>query len=93
MKGVPASFTVEDELYYLNAEAEKVPPAPRRSKCSPRRHRACKFKKPHPAVWITSHPTARIVGITLGHDQRVHDLEPFKTLLVNAVRWAGRAKP
>ena len=25
MKGVPASFTVEDELYYLNAEAEKVP--------------------------------------------------------------------
>ncbi len=26
MKGVPATFTVEDELYYLNAEADKVPP-------------------------------------------------------------------
>ena len=25
MKGVPASFTVEDELYYLNAEADKIP--------------------------------------------------------------------
>jgi len=36
-------------------------------------------------VWITSHPKARIVGITLGHDQRVHDHEAFRTLLVNAV--------
>ena len=26
MKGVPASFDVEDELYYLNAEADKIPP-------------------------------------------------------------------
>ena len=34
-----------------------------------------RFKQPHPAVWITSHPRARIVGITLGHDERVHDLD------------------
>ena len=52
-----------------------------------------KFKTPHPAVWTTNHPTARIVGITLGHDQRVHDLDAFKTLLVNAVRWASGSKP
>ena len=26
MKGVPASFEVEDELYYVNAEADKIPP-------------------------------------------------------------------
>ena len=52
-----------------------------------------RFKQPHPAVWITSHPNARIVGITLGHDERVHDLDAFKTLLVNAVRWAGRSTP
>lgn len=44
-------------------------------------------------VWIARHPTARIVGITLGHDQRVPDLEAFKTPLVNAVRWAGCANP
>jgi len=29
------------------------------------------------------------VGITLGHDQRVHDLDAFKTLLANAVRWTS----
>ena len=49
-----------------------------------------RYMKPHPAVWITTHPTPRIVGITLGHDERVHDLQAFKTLLTNAVRWAGR---
>ena len=26
MKGVPTSFEVEDELYYLNAEPDKIPP-------------------------------------------------------------------
>jgi type 1 glutamine amidotransferase len=49
-----------------------------------------RFKQPHPSVWITRHATARIVGIALGHDERVHDLQAFKTLLTNAVTWAGR---
>ncbi len=90
MKGVPASFTVEDELYYLNAEADKIAagtvPIDVLAETSP----SVRFMKPHPAVWITRHSTARIVGITLGHDARVHDLPAFKTLLVNAVRWAQR---
>jgi putative membrane-bound dehydrogenase-like protein len=90
MKGVPASFEVEDELYYLNAEPDKIPagtaPIDVLAETSP----SVRFKQPHPAVWITRHPTARIVGITLGHDERVHDLQPFKTLLVNAVKWTGR---
>ena len=92
MKGVPASFTVEDELYYLNAEADKVPQGTSAIEVLAETSPSVKFMKPHPAVWVTSHPTARIVGITLGHDQRVHDLDAFKTLLVNAVRWAGRSK-
>jgi type 1 glutamine amidotransferase len=90
MKSVPASFEVEDELYHLNAEADKIPagtaPIDVLAETSP----SVLFKQPHPAVWITRHPTARIVGITLGHDERVHDLQAFKTLLTNAVKWAGR---
>ena len=93
MKGVPASFTVEDELYYLNAEAEKVPQGTAAIVVLAETSPSVKFMKPHPAVWTTNHPTARIVGITLGHDQRVHDLDAFKTLLVNAVRWASGSKP
>jgi type 1 glutamine amidotransferase len=90
MKDVPASFTVEDELYYTNAEPERVPQGTAAIEVLAETSPSVRFKKPHPAVWVTSHPTARIVGITLGHDQRVHDLDAFKTLLVNAVRWAGR---
>jgi type 1 glutamine amidotransferase len=46
-----------------------------------------RFKKPHPSVWTTSRGKGRVVGIALGHDERVHDLAAFKTLLANAVRW------
>ena len=89
MKGVPASFEVEDELYYLNAEADKVPPGTAPIEVLAETSPSVRFKQPHPAVWITRHPTARVVGITLGHDQRVHDHPAFRTLLANAVKWAG----
>ena len=89
MKGVPATFTVEDELYYINAEPAKIPantsPITVLAQTSPSQ----KFNAPHPVVWITSHPTSRVVGLTIGHDERVHDMKPFKTLLINAVKWAS----
>jgi uncharacterized protein len=90
MKGVPASFEVEDELYYFNAEPDKVPPGTAPIEVLAETSPSVKFKQPHPAVWITRHPAARIVGITLGHDQRVHDHPAFRKLLANAVKWAGR---
>ena len=34
-------------------------------------------------------PQARIVGIALGHDQRVHDLKPYQQILTNAANWAS----
>ena len=89
LKGVPASFEVEDELYYINAEPEKIPPGTSPIDILAETSPSLKFKTPHPVVWTTKHPTARIVGLTIGHDQRVHDLEAFKTLLTNAVKWAS----
>ena len=90
MKGVPASFEVEDELYYVNAEADKIPPGTAQIEVLAETSPSVKFKQPHPSVWVTRHPSARIVGIALGHDERVHDHQAFKTLLANAVKWAGR---
>ena len=90
MMGVPPSFEVEDELYYVNAEADKTPPGTAAIQVLAETSPSVKFKRPHPSVWITTHPTARIVGIALGHDERVHDHQAFKTLLANAVKWAGR---
>jgi uncharacterized protein len=92
MKGVPASFDVEDELYYLNAEADKVPPGTAPIEVLAETSASVKYKQPHPSVWVTRHPNARIVGIALGHDQRVHDLPAFKTLLTNAVRWVAEKR-
>lgn len=93
MKGVPQSFEIEDELYYVNAEAEKLPPGTAPIEVLAETSPSVKFGKPHPAVWITQHPSARITGIAMGHDERVHDLLAFKTLLANAVRWAAGGKP
>ena len=92
MRGLPASFEVEDELYWFNAEADKIPagtaPIDVLAETSP----SVRFKQAHPAVWITRHPSARIVGITIGHDERTHALDAYKTLLANAVRWAASGR-
>ena len=90
MKGVPKSFEVEDELYYLNAEPDKMPAGVAAIDVLAETSPSVRYKQAHPSVWITSHPQARIVGITLGHDERTHDLAPFKTLLTNAVTWAAK---
>lgn len=89
MKGVPASFDVIDELYYINAEGNN-PPGTVAIDVLAETSPSLQFKIPHPAIWITSHPQARIVVTSLGHDQRTHDHPAFKTLLVNATRWVAR---
>ena len=90
MRGVPARFEVEDELYYMNAEPEKIPPGTAAIEVLAETSPSVRFQKPHPAVWTTQHPAARIVGITIGHDERTHDLPAYRTLLTNAVGWAAR---
>jgi putative membrane-bound dehydrogenase-like protein len=89
MKGVPASFDVVDELYYMNAEPEKIPPGTAPIEVLAESSPSQRFQKPHPVAWTTKHERARIVGLTLGHDERVHDHPAFKTLLTNAVKWAS----
>ncbi|WP_395743219.1 PVC-type heme-binding CxxCH protein [Prosthecobacter sp.] len=89
MAGVPASFTVEDELYYVNAEPEKIPEGTAKITVLAETSPSEKYKAGHPSVWITEHPKAKIVGIALGHDARVHDLKPFQQILTNAVKWAS----
>lgn len=87
MKDVPASFTVEDELYYINAEG--TPEGTAAIEVLAETSDSDKYQKPHPSVWITKHPKARVVGIALGHDARVHDLKPYQQLLINAAKWAS----
>ena len=87
MKNVPASFTVEDELYYINAEG--APEGTAAIEVLAETSKSDKYQKPHPSVWITQHPKARVVGIALGHDGRTHDLRPYQQILINAAMWTS----
>jgi putative membrane-bound dehydrogenase-like protein len=90
MRGVPERFEVTDELYYVNAEPARLPPGTAPIEILAETSPSQKYGVPHPSVWITRHPQARVVGIALGHDQRTHEHPAFRALLNNAVRWSAR---
>ena len=91
LRGVPATFEVEDELYYINAEPDKIPAGTASIEVLAQTSPSVKFKAPHPVLWITKHDKARIVGLTIGHDERVHDLPAYQALLTNSVKWTSRS--
>jgi type 1 glutamine amidotransferase len=84
MKGVPATFTFKEENYrsVLN-DKEK---AEILAENNPDERNIA-----HPSVWTVQDKKARIVCITLGHDEPAHHNPSYKAILTNAVNWvAGR---
>lgn len=83
LNGLPANFKITDELYYYT-----VDPA---GSAVDVLATATSTLKPgaYPQIFTVKHPKAKIVGITLGHDARAHDLPEYKMLLVNAVKWVA----
>ncbi|MBO9614135.1 MAG: ThuA domain-containing protein [Dyadobacter sp.] len=82
-KGVPASFKLDDELYYFKPDAAGTPIevlATAKAETS---------DKVFPSIFIVKYPKGRIVGIALGHDAKSHTIEPYQTILRNAVQWAA----
>lgn len=84
MKGVPAKFTVSDELYWFEpdtagSEIEVLATAFSRQK-----------NKTYPIVFTVKHPNARIAAITLGHDGVAHSHPAYQAMLTNALLWAAR---
>jgi len=83
MKGVPKSFSIVDELYYFEPDPQGTPIEVLATAHSKQRN------KTYPMVFVVKHPKARVVGITLGHDGKAHELPAYRTLLRNAVSWAA----
>nr|MBI1229034.1 ThuA domain-containing protein [Cytophagales bacterium] len=83
MKGIPAKFTLKDELYYY-----KVDP----NGAGIQVLATAKSDKPesYPSVFVVNHPQAKIVGIALGHDGESHNLEAYEKMLTNAIRWVAK---
>ncbi|MFD0892671.1 ThuA domain-containing protein [Luteolibacter ambystomatis] len=82
-KGVTAEFQIVDELYNYIPDPQATPIAVLATATSP------KTGKTFPQVFIVKHPKSRVVGITLGHDERAHNLPEYRTLLKNSVLWCA----
>jgi type 1 glutamine amidotransferase len=81
--GVTERFKITDELYNFIPDPAGTPIEVLATATSP------KTNKTFPQVFVVKHPKARIVGITLGHDAKAHDLAEYQKLLKQAVLWAA----
>lgn len=82
MAGVPTQFGVEDELYHqqMAAGAATEVLATAHSELT---------GQTYPSVWLVTGQKGRIVCMTLGHDERVHTLPAYRTMLRNSVAWTA----
>ena len=84
MKGVPATFVVNDESYNIELTrpegAEVLGTIPRQT---PKEGQS----KILPSVWTVKYPGAKVVCIALGHDEKSHDHPAYKQLLLNSLTW------
>jgi len=83
MAGVPDPFKITDELYHHQPDKTGT------SAMVLAWGKNLTDGKTYPAVWVTRHPKARIVCITLGHDGKAHEHPAFKTILQNSLKWAA----
>ncbi len=86
MTGVPAKFSLRDELYRQEIDPQGTPV----------QVLATGYEKgtgkTWPVIFVVKHPKARIVGITLGHDGMSHDHPAYKRILSNSVSWASEKR-
>jgi len=86
MKGVPATFVVNDESYNIELTrpegAEVLGTIPRQD---PKEGQS----KILPSVWTVKYPGTKVVCIALGHDEKSHDHSAYKQLLLNSLNWVS----
>jgi putative membrane-bound dehydrogenase-like protein len=83
LKGVPESFTIEDESYHFAFFEKEGHTTLIENKPDG------KGKATHPALWIVKDPKTRIVAYTHGHDEKSHANPAYQTILCNAVKWVS----
>lgn len=81
MNGVPAKFNIVDELYRWKKDPEGTPIEVLAI------GKGLESGEEFPVVWVVKHPKAKIVGNTLGHDDRAHNLKAYQTILKNSLNW------
>ena len=84
MKGVPAKFTLADELYWFEPDTKGTEIQVLATAHSKQKN------KTYPMVFVVKHPKSRIAAITLGHDGAAHSHPAYQALLANALDWASK---
>lgn len=80
-QGVPATFTIRDELYNFIPDEKGAERHVLATAKSP------KTGKVFPIVWVTKHDKARVVCNTLGHDGAARSNPAYQALLKNSLAW------
>ncbi len=83
MKGVPAKFTLSDELYWFEPDTKGTEIQVLATAFSKQQN------KTYPMVFVVKHPKSRIAAITLGHDGVAHSHPAYQKLLTNALEWSA----
>ncbi len=81
LKGVPKKFRIFDELYRWQKNPDGVDIEVLAI------GKGIESGDEFPVLWIVKHPKAKIVGNTLGHDGRAHNLPAYKKILSNTLEW------
>lgn len=79
MRGVPATFSIEDELYQVALE-----PGANVTVLATATHVATGIT--YPVIYVVNHPNARILVNTIGHAE-THDRPEYKQILTNGLLW------
>jgi type 1 glutamine amidotransferase len=82
-EGVLSSFTIRDELYRFEPEADAASTVLAVGK-------SLTSGAEYAVLWTRANGDGRIVALTLGHDGAAHEHASYRRLLANAVRWVGR---
>jgi len=82
-QGLPAKFTLSDELYYFEPDPKGTPIKVLATAHSKQRD------KTYPMIFVVQHPNARIAAITLGHDGQAHSHPAYQRLIKNALFWSA----
>ncbi len=83
MEGVPATFHLDDELYYYKPDPNGTPIEVLATA------KATTGPEVFPSIFTVKYPKGRVVGIALGHDAAAHTIDPYQTILRNSVKWAA----
>jgi type 1 glutamine amidotransferase len=83
MKGVEETFSLKDELYHFQKDANGASINVLLEAIQPN------TDKRFPNVWTTETSKGRIACIALGHDGEAHNNPNYQTILRNAVQWAA----